>query len=416
MADNNFPTAYGDKQDEWKRRQAIIDAMSAGAMQAPQGRQAGRLYVAPSPLEGIAKVFQAYMANKGEKGLVEEKAAARESYDTETRKALDAYTTGRQTDPRQAAIQALMSQDPRLQSLGQGDLAAAAKGAIQPKDLLSMQDPRMIPQLLSQGTAGFSPKREVKIIGDIAFDPNSLETLQLGGAKPTTTTIGGDLYQQSPTTGGLKKLDNAPKVNVSPQFNISTKGEGKFMETLGGKQAEAVVAAQQAKQQGQQSLVMADRMEELLKQGVFTGPTANIAMAAGALSQALGLPGARQELANSEEFQGLVGKQAAQALTGPGGAKMTDKDMELFLSQFPQLTRSPQGIQAIINSVRRAAQQNIDYADRVNTSVSEQFPEAGRLMGVTPAIQPFPVAPQGGGQSGSKVMSLDDYLKAQGAR
>ncbi|MCB1240178.1 MAG: hypothetical protein KDB30_10950, partial [Tetrasphaera sp.] len=77
MADNNFPTAYGDKQDEWKRRQAIIDAMSAGAMQAPQGRQAGRLYVAPSPLEGIAKVFQAYMANKGEKGLVEEKAAAR---------------------------------------------------------------------------------------------------------------------------------------------------------------------------------------------------------------------------------------------------------------------------------------------------------------------------------------------------
>lgn len=413
MANNNFPTAYGDKQDEWKRRQAIIDAMSAGAMQAPQGRQAGRLFVAPSPLEGIAKVFQAYMANKGETALGEEKAAAREAYDTETRKALDAYTTGRQTDPRQAAIEAIMSQDPRLRALGQGDLEAAAKGAIQPKDLLPHQNPLQIPDLLTRGTQGFSPKRDIAFVDGIPVDKTTVST---GVRLQDYTDARGNAGQLNPLTGKRDIVDKAPRVNVSPQINVQMKGEGKFLETLGGKQAEAVVAAQQAKQQGQQSLVMADRMEELLKQGVFTGPTANIAMAAGALSQALGLPGARQELANSEEFQGLVGKQAAQALTGPGGAKMTDKDMELFLSQFPQLTRSPQGIQAIINSVRRAAQQNIDYADRVSASVSEQFPEAGRLMGVTPAIQPFPVAPQSGGQSGSKVMSLDEYLKAQGAR
>lgn len=418
MANTNIPTAYGDKQDEWKRRQAIIDAMGGQAMQAPQGRQAGRLFVAPSPLEGIAKVFQAYMANKGETELKGEKTTAREAYDADTRKALEAYTSGRQTDPRQAAIQAVMSQDPRLQSLGQGDLAAAAKGAIQPADLLKYQDPTKIPQLLGQGAAGFSPKREVKTLGDVAFDPNSLETLQLGGPQPTTTSIGGDLYQRSPTTGGLKKLDNATKVNVSPRISISTKGEGKFLETLGAKQAEAVVAAQQAKQQGQQSIVMADRMEELLTQGIFTGPTANLAMTAGALSQALGMPGVRESLARSEEFRGLMGKQAAQALTGPGGAKMTDKDMELFLSQFPQLTSSPAGIQAVIKSVRDSAQKNIDYADKVNANISEAFPEAGRLMSVTPATEAFPTTPQGGGQQGpgGKVMSLDEYLQGKGAR
>ena len=391
---NTFPTAYGDKQDDWKRRQAIIDAMSSSSLQAPQGRQAGRLFVAPSPLEGIAKVFQAYMANKGEKELSGEKTSAREDYEAETRKALEAYTAGRQTDPRQAAVEALMSQDPRLQGLGQADLAAAAKGAIQPSDLLKYQNPEKIPDLLTRGTAGFAPKREVNAVGDILYNPNTLETLQLGGPQPSTTTINGDLYQQSPSTGGLKKLDNAPKVTVSPNISVQMKGEGKFLETLGTEQAKAVVAAQQAKQQGQQSIVMADRMEQLLDQGVFTGPTANLAVAAGALTHALGMPGAREQLARSEEFKGLVGKQAAAALTGPGGAKMTDKDMELFLSQFPQLTNSPSGIRSIINSVRRAAQQNIDYADKINMNLEKKFPEAGRLMGVTPAMEAFPVAPQ----------------------
>jgi hypothetical protein len=46
------------------RRQALAEAMMKQSMESPQGQMAGRFYVPPSPLQGVAKMVQSYMANK----------------------------------------------------------------------------------------------------------------------------------------------------------------------------------------------------------------------------------------------------------------------------------------------------------------------------------------------------------------
>jgi hypothetical protein len=46
------------------RRQALAEAMLKQSQQAPQGQMAGRFYVSPSPLQGIAQMVQSYVANK----------------------------------------------------------------------------------------------------------------------------------------------------------------------------------------------------------------------------------------------------------------------------------------------------------------------------------------------------------------
>ena len=162
------------------------------------------------------------------------------------------------------------------------------------------------------------------------------------------------------------------------------------MEVIGDAEAKAVVAARDAKKIGQQTMATADRMEQLVKSGTFSGPLANVAVTASALTNAFNQPGVRQTLANSEEFKGIVGKEAAAALTGPGGAKMTDKDMELFLSQYPQLTNSQQGQQALINSIRKAATRNIEYANEVEKRIRKLKPEAATLFDLDPSLEEFP--------------------------
>lgn len=72
-----------EQERENERRRAIIEEMRGEATAPLQGRRAGRVYVAPSPFEGLAKLGQSYMARKGgqkayaeEQRLADERAAA----------------------------------------------------------------------------------------------------------------------------------------------------------------------------------------------------------------------------------------------------------------------------------------------------------------------------------------------------
>jgi hypothetical protein len=72
-----------EQERENERRRAIIEEMRGEATAPLQGRRAGRVYLAPSPFEGLAKLGQAYMARKGgqkayaeEQRLADERAAA----------------------------------------------------------------------------------------------------------------------------------------------------------------------------------------------------------------------------------------------------------------------------------------------------------------------------------------------------
>lgn len=56
---------FDEQESENERKRAIIEEMRGASTKPLQGRMAGRVYVAPSPFEGLAQLGQAYMARKG---------------------------------------------------------------------------------------------------------------------------------------------------------------------------------------------------------------------------------------------------------------------------------------------------------------------------------------------------------------
>lgn len=430
---------FETEADAIKRKQAIADAMQQSALQPLQlPTQSG---VKLSGVNVLAKLLEGYVAGKSSEAVKGERTALAQRYGDELRSGMEQfYKTSQgydapslamvpgpdgtpQTvkvpgDRKKAIFDALASNHPVLRDLAMQQLKEDAKGQVTPKELVSISTPESI-LANPNNPAAWKPKRELKAVapGEVLLDSsgNFATPGNPGGTPPwQTTRIAGDLYQQSPT--GLKKLDNAPKVTNNISLNPVMKGESKFMEQLGEDTGKMVTAARQAKQIGQQTLVMADRLTQLQQKGVFTGPTANIAVTASALADALKLPGVREKLASSEEFKSLIGKQAAAALSGPGGAKMTDKDMELFLSQYPQLTNSSVGIPAIIQAVTTAAQQQIGYANQVETNLRKSYPEAARLWDVAPTNVDFPTPANAGGSGPGTPIPLNQYLQNFGGR
>lgn len=68
-----------EQERENERKRAIIEEMRGEATAPLRGQRAGRVYVAPSPFEGLAKLGQAYMARKGgQKAYAEEQRLANE--------------------------------------------------------------------------------------------------------------------------------------------------------------------------------------------------------------------------------------------------------------------------------------------------------------------------------------------------
>lgn len=425
--------------DALKRKQAIADAMQQSALAPLQlPTQSG---VKLSGVNVLAKLLEGYVAGKSSEAVKGERTALAQRYGDELRSGMEQFYKTSQGydapslamvpgpdgtpqivkvpgDRKKAIFDALASNHPVLRDLAMTQLKEEGKNQLTPKDLLAISTPESV-LANTNNPAAWKPKRELKAVapGEVLLDSsgNFATPGNPGGTPPwQTTKIAGDLYQQSAT--GLKKLDNAPKVTNNISLNPVMKGESKFMEQLGEDTGKMVTAARQAKQLGQQTLVMADRLMQLQRKGVFTGPTANIAVAASALADTLKLPGVREKLASSEEFKSLIGKQAAAALSGPGGAKMTDKDMELFLSQYPQLTNSSVGIPAIIQAVTTAAQQQIGYANQVEVNLRKNYPEAARLWDVAPTNVDFPISANAGGSGPGNPIPLDQYLQNFGGR
>jgi len=430
---------FETEADAIKRKQAIADAMQASALRPMEmPTQPG---VKLSGVNVLAKLLEGYVAGKKSDEAKSERSALSQRYGDELRSGMEQYYKTMQGyeapsmamapgeggtpqmvkvsgDRKKAIFDALASNHPVLRDLAMSQLKEEGKSQLTPKDLLTISTPESV--LANTNNPGaWKPKRELKAVapGEVLLDSsgNFATPGNPGGTPPwQTTKIAGDLYQQSAT--GLKKLDNAPKVTNNISLNPVMKGESKFMEQLGEDTGKMVTAARQAKQLGQQTLVMADRLTQLQQKGVFTGPTANIAVAASALADTLKLPGVREKLASSEEFKSLIGKQAAAALSGPGGGKMTDKDMELFLSQYPQLTNSSVGIPAIIQAVTTAAQQQIGYANQVETNLRKNYPEAARLWDVAPTNVGFPNPANAGGSGPGNPIPLDQYLQNFGGK
>lgn len=429
---------FETEADAIKRKQAIADAMQAGALQPMQmPTQPG---VKLSGVNVLAKLLEGYVAGKKSDEAKSERTALSQRYGDELKSGMEQFYRTSQGyeapsmalipgedgkpqsihipgDRKKAIFDALASNHPVLRDLAMQQLKEEGKNQLTPKDLLAIATPESV-LANTANPASWKPKRELKAFapGEVLLDSsgNYATPGNPSGQQPfDLKTIGGDLYQTSAT--GYKKLDNAPKVTVHNAVNM---GDNALMKKLGESTAELIAGARTGKQQAQQMNFTANRLEELNNKGVFSGPTANVATTIGAFAQTLGVPVDQNKLGRSEEYNAILAQQVAKVLTAGNGVgrSMTDEDRKRFEQQFPQLVSTPQGRQQIIGMLRNSASQDLQYANQVEANLRKNYPEAARLWDVAPTNVGFPTPANAGGQGPGNPIPLDQYLKNFGGQ
>src|SRR3990172_5358066 len=93
MPNISFTSPYDTQQAELERRAAYAQALQQQGMESPQGQMAGRTYVPPSPLQGLAKKLQAGVGAYGAKQTADKQTTLATERQQKMVEALKGYGT-----------------------------------------------------------------------------------------------------------------------------------------------------------------------------------------------------------------------------------------------------------------------------------------------------------------------------------
>jgi hypothetical protein len=415
--------SYDPEEEDLRRRRAVLDAMSGQAMQPLQATVVGGQAAAPHWGSALAKLLQAYTGSRGGEALKAEAERLNTKRAEETRQGFEQFDKtskggwqevgGGEAGPpqliagdrRKAIFDALAAKSPMLRQFAAAQLANEGRDALTVKDLLPHASGKSIPDMLARGTAGFKPKADYKEVGGILYDPDELTAVALGGAKPQQTVINGDLYELNPSTGQLKKLDNAPKISTSvnvggPVIAGQKAGSEAYFKGAAGK-VEAL--GNQAGQASNVKQTIAE-MRNLDSQGIFSNVTSGPATFLTNLGEAVGVQVDAKKLGNTETFNALTTDLWQGLVSKFGGNRGVTKEEALEIKKMlPLATSSPQARQQLYSILENVADRQIKQYQAADKAFSEAvYQDDPRVFsgGFTDVYnpapnQPAPVTPPG---------------------
>jgi len=253
------PPEYQQQQMELQRKRALAQALAQSSMTPLQSRPAGRFVAAPTPLEAISKIGQAFVGAKMGQQADTAQGEMAQKIAEQRRQALAAALSqaqGSQQPPAdlgggpamppnpQAATSTLASStDPMLQGMG-----------------LQMMGQQMTPYSLGPDQRRF--------VGGTPI-AQGVERPQPMKAPPMRERREGDLViqEQMQPDGSWKEIGRGPKFKTTPdvKVDIDNKGEGKYVERLGTITAEEDRDQYQAAQAAKENIVKIDNQIDLMK-------------------------------------------------------------------------------------------------------------------------------------------------------
>lgn len=409
---NNTPyfPEYQTAQESLKRRQAQIDAIVKASQEPGRGgaaqfvnNAAGTFYAGDGGggalgniASGIGKVINAYSADKSQKALDADSAALGQKFQAGQTDAINAYNTTRQGtpavqgaqpgdgvgpvqelspavdgDPRQAAVNAVISGYPGLKELGTLDLKRLDEGQVGVKDLLKYSATDKLPDLVRRGVAGFVPKQEYGNVDNVLYNQGGSggpTAVTLGGPGYTEKVVDGDRYKVNPTTGGASKLDNAPKVTVNNKVSVINEGAKELAKQLAGIAAKDFELSAQGAQGAQRALDAVAKIRSL--PGTYTGPTATPAVFVAGVAQSLGLKVDTTKLASAETLEAESAKLWLEAMNAAGGARgLVKEESERIAKSVPGLIHSPEGREKLLSFIEDRAGKSLGVADKKRAAI-----------------------------------------------
>lgn len=376
--------SYEIEQGNINRRKALIDAMLGASLQGPQIQQSGTTAANIPSGAALATVLQGYLANRRGKKVEQDEKALAEKYNADLRSGFEKFgktangmnfqsgvlkptpegdlqTVNVPGDPQKAILDAMASGHPVLQQFGMSQMVEAQKAKLDPKDLLPYVDPKSIPALASTGLAGFKPKpRDLGEVGGVLYDQDLKKVVQLGlpDGLPERFTEGGDLYENNPTTGMARKLDNSTKVVNTTNNNA----ESAFVREFGGAQGKALSEAVALRPGMLDAVDAATKGQQLLEQGIFTGIAGPLAKTLSKVDVALA--GADPEkVARTEEFIAYIGDIVIPRLKDFGGSDTEEEMKYLQAVNAGSISLEPETMTRVLKSVEEKTRRRLQEID-----------------------------------------------------
>lgn len=378
MGPTYLPPELQAEQQGIERRKMLAQALLQQGMAPTQGQMAGRYYVPPSPLQGVAKLFQTYAGVKGSEQADQQTADLAKRGGEARIAALQSL--GSNPDP----MQLLGSQDPMLQQLG--------------TQLFMQRNKPAEPYTLSPGAIRFGP--DGKPIASAPFKPSEGFTLSPGAKRfdaegkeiasapeapdeLTRALVAAGIDPQSDegrrlAAERLKKITTHPPA-ASMRVDVKT-GEGLAKE-IGPMVAESRAAALGSLQAAE----TAGRVRQAISSGNVTlGPTATVRNQINQIAQVMGIAGetTEQKLVNTREVaRGLAQFTIAARKSLKGQGQVSDFEGKLLQKaesgQIDDFT-VPE-LKAFIDVTERLAKLQYDLHSR-NVDVMRQRPDLQNIV------------------------------------
>ena len=390
MSDQMLPPEYQSQIDALRKKQLLAQLLQKQGLNPQMAQSQGRMAARTSPLSFLSSALSAYVGAQGDAKADAGISGVKQRYATDTSTAIDKLF---QTPEADQQLFAAKSQNPQVQALAKAMLERRQRMLEAGATIAGKTDPNAGLGILRTGAFPDKPVAgpTTTVNGQVvpANQPGAYRD-QYG---PTESLPGADgkpdLYQRVAGTGKLVKLDNAPKTTVTATSSSTSpspaKGEEAFIKALGGDMAGEFKEARGAAKQAYALNGVIKQMSELDARGIFSGPTANLAVILASFGESLNLPVDKAKLANSEAYQQQFAKQISSLILNSSvGRSMTDTDRKAIEQSLPTLLQSPQGRQMLYKQINAASTATIARHKTFQDNLIKQYPQASGLLTMNP--------------------------------
>lgn len=305
---------YESRKRALQRRRELTEALMAQGMQQPQAQMVGPHYIAPNLVQQLAPALSVLAGGYAGDRLDKEESSIDAERQKELAAALQKIQQQQESGDSSWMWNALGSSDPALQGLGQKGMEYQLKPeTFQHKLTVDPETGKPVYGKFgskgSQKPGELAAPQELRAHRGAIWDQTTGEVIKDGvGFAPQGTRV------------------NVTNILPGEQRLADDETYRKYLAQGVGKDASAVVASLR---ENEAMDVYIDQMDELVKKGALTGGAAPAIATMNNFLNTFGV-NLSDELVNTYQGQTLNKQILKSALSGPGAARLTDKDLKVI--------------------------------------------------------------------------------------
>jgi hypothetical protein len=376
-----MPSEYERQVAEARRRQAMAEALEAQAYRPLSGSDAPTPAAAP-----LVSALQSFMSARQRKKAMEAATKAEEMESTAGKQIAGRLRGGYVYDPKAAAPAAIPEQTEleEFQPTSQyrQDVEGAFGMAMTPVGTAAL---KRAPLLAAALERSMSPAEMEEFYAPTATaDGNLVQFGKRGGRKETGFKAPADSEKMPSSVQEYNFAVTQGYKGTFEDWQKSNKAAGATKITLdkGGELAQELflkdLATQNQSVRGAESILnKLDSMEQMTKEGTYTGSLAPGAVGASQFLQSFGINVDPSIVANTRSFEAASNQLVLDFMAANGGARgFTQEETKILQNAFPKIIDSPQARQQITSLLRNRAKETIGNYNQMLDQYTKTYPSS----------------------------------------